>query len=246
MDFKLTCNTPDEVLFAHVRQNSAGPYPWVSQKGAHAGHVCLVGGGPSLADNLASLRARIRHGQQVFALNGACRFLNEHEIVPDAQIVMDARPGQLGLLGKAHAHYLASQVDPELFEAVKSPILWHHAAEGMDEVVPVDRTHALIGGSPSVGLAAMCLAYALGYRNIHLYGYDSSHKDGAGHAYAQADDPLCKVELGGKTFVSTLTMAGQADNFPNLCASLNEAGCTITYDGAGLMAEVVYQMSHGG
>ena len=90
MDVKLICNTPDEDLFGAVAINSRRDLPWVRSEGAREGHACLVGGGPSLADTLPSLERRIRLGQTVFALNGAAKYLNDHGIVPDHQVILDA------------------------------------------------------------------------------------------------------------------------------------------------------------
>lgn len=247
MDIELICNTCDAELFANVRENSARPLPWLKLKGVHNGHACLVGGGPSLIDHLPALRQRIAHGQQVFALNGAAKFLNDQGIVPDGQIILDARPQNLDLIGRAHTHYFASQVNPALYEHPKARnvVLWHHAGEGIDAHLPdYDDSYTLIGGAPSVGLAALCLTYALGFRFMHLFGYDSSHRADEGHAFAQPQndrDPLCKVTVDGETFTSSLTMAGQAEKFPELCDALIDHGCTITIESDGLIAAVVQE-----
>ncbi len=246
MDVKLVCNTPDEDLFGAVAINSRRDLPWVRSEGAREGHACLVGGGPSLADTLPSLERRIRLGQTVFALNGAAKFLNDHGIVPDHQVILDARPENAALIGRARNYLLASQVHPNVFDAVpaKRTMLWHHATEGITDHLPdYDDDYALIGGSHSVGLAGMCLAYSMGYRNEHLFGYDSSHRGRVGHAYAQGDDPLVNYTApSGKTFLTTLTMASQAEMFPAVADTLIDAGCIITVDGDGLIREVVAAM----
>ena len=243
MDVKLTCNTPNEDLFGAVAINSRRDLPWVRSEGAREGHACLVGGGPSLADTLPSLERRIRLGQTVFALNGAAKYLNDHGIVPDHQVILDARPENAHLIGRARNYLLASQVHPNVFDAVpaKHTMLWHHATEGITSHVP-DLDEFYIGGSHSVGLASMCLVYAMGYRNLHLYGYDSSHRATTGHAYAQQNDGVYEYAFNGKTFLTTLTMASQAELFPEIADALIDAGCIITVDGDGLIREVVAAM----
>lgn len=239
MDIQLTCNTTDAELFSNIEASSALPLPWVRSWPAHDGHAVLVGGGPSLAGKLDDIRWRMGLGQMVFALNGACGFLNRHGIVPDYQVILDARPQSLALRGRAHQHLLASQCHPSLFEGVKRASLWHHNLDGLEDHLPTPRpAYALIGGGPSVGLSAMNLAFVLGFRKLHLYGYDSSHREGAAHAYDQAQallDPLCTVEMDGETFTSTLTMVRQAERFPEVCDALIDAGCIITNDSEGLI-----------
>lgn len=246
MQIEVACNTEDDVLLANVHQNSRLPLRWVKSLPAHDGHAIIVGGGPSVADYLPSIQQRVALGQTVFALNGAARFLSQSGIFPDYQVILDARPENIALLGPAKEHLLASQCHPNLFSAVSNPTLWHPCMEGVDETLPNhDDGYALIGGGTVVGLSAMCLAYTLGYRKLHLYGYDSSHRESAGHAYAQplnADDPVCKVTLGGKTFTSSLAMAAQAERFPLVCNNLIDLGCIVTVDGDGLIMAVVEEM----
>jgi len=246
MQIEVTCNTEDEVLIANVRQNSQLVPRWVKSLPAHDGHAVIVGGGPSAADYLPSIQQRIAHGQTVFALNGAGRFLSQNGILPDYQVILDARPENITLLSPAKEHLLSSQCHPTLLTAVSNVTLWHPCMEGVDDCLPDhDDAYALIGGGTVVGLSAMCLAYTLGYRNLHLYGYDSSHREDAGHAYAQpmnAADPVCKVTLGGKTFTASLAMAAQAERFPEVCNNLIDLGCTITVDADGLIMAVLEEM----
>lgn len=247
MNIEITCNTEDDVLFANVRDNARRVSRWVKSLPAHDGHAILVGGGPSLSDYLPSIRQRIAHGQAVFALNGAAKYLNAQGIVPDYQVILDARPENVALLGNAKDYLLASQCHPGVIDAVPDPMLWHPCMDGLDDHLPNhDDGYALIGGGTVVGLSAMCLAYTLGFRSLHLYGYDSSHREAEGHAYAQplnAADPLCKVTLGGKTFTSSLAMAAQAERFPTVCNNLIDLGCTITVDGDGLIMAVVAEVA---
>ena len=247
MNIEITCNTDDAVLLANVQTNSRLPLRWVKSLPAHDGHAIIVGGGPSLSDYLPTIRKRIELGQKVFALNGAAKFLNRHGIIPDYQVMLDARPENIGLLGEAKEYLLASQCDPALVEAVSPVTLWH-AIDGDDNKVPdedYDDSYALIGGGTVVGLSSMALVYTLGYRKLHLFGYDSSHRETEGHAYAQplnAKDPVCKVTVGGKTFTSSLAMAAQAERFPDVCNNLIDAGCVITVDADGLIMAVVEEM----
>ena len=187
--------------------------------------------------------------EAVFALNGAARFLKKVGITPEYQVILDARPENVDLVSDAGNHLIASQCDPCVFEHVKDPILWHYAAEGIEaHIPPADGPGehlTLIGGGQTVGLATMALVYAMGYRKIHLFGFDSSHRHSLGHAYSQPmndKDPLCAVTMGGQTFTASLSMAQQAEQFPAVCNDLIDRGCIITVDGDGLIKAVVDEM----
>lgn len=246
MDIQILCNTDDDTLFAHIEANSRIYPHWLGMSEAHDGHAVIVGGGPSLPDHLESIRKRHELGQKIFALNGAAKFLNIHGIKPDYQVILDARADNTNLVHNAKQHLIASQVHPHVLAMIDKPVLWHPAIEDIEKHLPEhDADYALIGGGTTVGLSAMCLAYTMGYRKLHLYGYDSSHRGPMGHAYKQpqnAGDIMCKVTIGGKIFNSSLTMARQAELFPEVCNNLIDLGCIITVDSDGLIMAVMEEM----
>jgi uncharacterized Rossmann fold enzyme len=204
MDIEIICNTDDAELFGNVEINSRTCKRWVSQILAHDGHAIIVGGGPSVADELDIIRKRHALGQKIFALNGAAKFLNKNNIIPEYQVILDARAGNIDLLGRADEYLIASQCHPTLFDSVSNITIWHPAVEELEKYLPNhDEEYAMIGGGTTVGLSTMCLAYTMGYRKLHLFGYDCSHRNAMGHAYKQkmnVNDILCKVTVNGKVF----------------------------------------------
>lgn len=242
MNIETVCNTPDEVLFEHVHINSHRHVPWLKMIEAHDKHAVIVGGGPSVADWIDEIKVRKEHGQTIFALNNAAKWLVGHGIVPDYCIVVDARDHNIGFVGYAETDLLSSQCHPSLFDKSPNAILWHQEYPGnMEEFeasIPASHPeHTLIGGGTTVGLSGMVVAYALGFRQLHLYGYDSSYRGKEAHAYQQTDPQRvdCVVTVAGKSFRSTLAMAKQAELFPQLSDSLIDLGCTITIRGDGLL-----------
>jgi len=62
----------------------------------------------------------------------------------------------------------------------------------------------------TVGMIAMGIAYFLGYRNLHLFGYDSSQDNGQHHAYDQKWNDGAKsvdVYIGDLRFTTSPSMA---------------------------------------
>lgn len=243
MKIDVFCITPDEVLFSYIRENCAACRKWSKVIDAHDGAAVLVGGGPSLRSRLSGIRKRQELGQKVFALNGAARFLNENGIVPDYQVFLDPQLCLTDFIAPATEYLVASQCHPNVLKAVPDPTLWHLAVEGAQEQVPEhDDAYCLVGGGISVGLSSMFLAYSMGFRKLHLYGYDSSFEDNNGHAYVspmKVNANSVRVAIGGKQFVSTLNMVRQAQEFPKLCDELIDRGCLITVECDGLLRAVV-------
>ena len=236
------CNTSDDDLYTHIKANSIGRSDWVKCLPEHDGMAIIVGSGPSLADTIEDIRQLKLGGGTIFALNGAAKFLNDRGILPDYQVLLDARRETSTLIDKAKRYLFASQVHPDCFVIKPEAQLWHLQIGDVEkELEWYEPAYALIGGAASVGNTAPCLAYTLGYRNVHLFGYDSSNKDGHGHAFYQAmnvDDPQAITTFNGKEYSSSFTMKLQAERFRGIAQALVDSGVSLTVHGTGLLPDM--------
>lgn len=247
LNIRVLENTASDDVLRNVKANSELDLDWLQMTPPHERPVVIVGGGPSVADHLWSIREFADAGVNIFALNGASRFLRSHGIIPTAQVIIDAKAETALLVDtEAPQHIFASQVDPATVARVDRPTLVHLLTEGLLESLPQDRAvkgqFAMVGGGVSVGNCSLCLAYAMGHRNMHLFGFDSSHRGGEGHAYEQSmnDDMLCVVtEWAGERYVSSIAMKAQAEKFMWLLPQLEVAGCRIEVHGDGLLPAMV-------
>lgn len=245
------CNTPDEELFANILTNGMLDLPWLSDSPAHDEHVVIVGGGPSLAETLPEIKWRQSVGQKVVALNGSADWLKDNGVVPDWHIVLDPRKENARFVSKlaAKKYLIASQCHPVVFDALfgADVTLFHPAIPDIGSYLPSGRDYTMIGGGISSGLTAMAVVYALGFRQIHLYGYDSSDRESEAHAYSQSETEKEKARVevwcGGKRFVSSITMYAQAEKFPEFAQMLANEGCVITVHGDGLLPTIARQMA---
>lgn len=240
--FVTECNTNDEQIMANIMANSAVKgRRWVAQVEAHGGVALICGSGPSLADGLEEIRRAARRGATVIALNGAADFLARHDIEPDYQFIIDARQENIDLLSvHARRYVLASQVDPSMFAAAPSAYLAQVGVDAMEFLPEHASDFAVIFGHSSCGNVAPGLAYTLGFRDIHCYGYDSSHRDGEGHPFRQPmndGEPLMWLERRGKRYLTSFTMRQQADVFPGIARELQALGCRLTVHGEGLLPD---------
>lgn len=236
-------NTSDEDLERNIRINSARDLEWVELLPEHSGVALLIGGGPSAAEFVDQIRAMQQAGGKIFAMNGASRWLHGNGIIPDFQVIADAKEETSVLVDPcATAHLFASQVNPKTMEAVERPIVWQLGDEKIEDWFPEGRRkrggYALIGGGAAVGNSALCLAAALGYRELHAFGFDSSHRGEASHAYDQPMNrfiPTVDVEWAGKTYTSSVAMKAQAEKFQMTAQALKQIGCRIEVYGDGLL-----------
>lgn len=238
----LICNTSDEQIYSNIRENSKNHGNWINCIDAHDGTAVLCGSGPSLADTLDEIKRMQASGSKVFAMNGSAQFLFDNGVMPDYQVMIDARIETADLVGPAKHHLFASQVHPECFNRVKTAQLWHLQVGNIENEFPdYEDAYALIGGAASVGNTATCLAYAMGYRNLQIYGYDSSQRNGTGHAFRQAmndGEPCAHVVFNGKEYIASLTMKLQAERFQETSKALQESGCRIEVHGSGLLPDM--------
>jgi hypothetical protein len=233
----LLCNMGEAGLFSNVSKNVALGLPEVKSPPA-----VICGGGPSLGETLDSIRELKSAGAKIFALNNTAKFLTENGIKPDVQVIVDPRPQNVEFLEKQWADevLLASQCHPDLFERCKKigyPVrLWHACTEGIEKYIKPESFR--IGGGLTVGLSSLCLVHLLGFREIHLFGYDSSHAKGKSHAYSQpmnSGDEMVRAAVDNQVFDCSLAQAGQATEFKSVSKMLAEHGCKFHVYGSGLL-----------
>ncbi|QGH72952.1 MAG: protein of unknown function DUF115 [Siphoviridae sp. ctdEk19] len=236
----VVCNVADELIEANVRENIAAiPGGWVKSLPAHDRTAVICGSGPSLRETVGEIPLV---GADIFALNGAASLLARYGLMPEYQVIVDARARTAELVGPARQYLFASQVHPRTLRRVPEARLWHQHFEGIDDLITESEDEfALVGGGVSVGLSAMCLAYTLGYRKLVCFGYDSSYTDGRSHAMLQPmneGEPVATVSFGGKEYLASFTMKVQAERFPSLARQLMQLGCSVEVRGRGLLPDV--------
>lgn len=243
VDIEMICNTESNKLQENCRASIALGLEQIIQLPAHGGSVCIVGGGPSLKHHIEHIRMRQQSGQQIWALNGSAKLLNEHGIIPDGLWIVDARPENADFAkAPAGRKFISSQCAPETFDAAGwDASIWHDANCGA--WLPEGVT--LIGGGTTVGMKAIAGAYVLGYRLIHLFGYDSSLEEGAHHAYPQLlndADLIVDAWCDGRKFRAAPWMAQQANDFEALASELAQMDCEIHVHGDGLLPHLAKLM----
>jgi len=243
---ELLCNVEMAKIAENIKSACLRDIPMLDQLPANNGDVMLVGGGPSMKDELDFIRAKWKTGTPIIAMNGTADFLADNGIIPDMQIAIDARKENLRFLKRRSAkqYFFASQCHPALFDYIGNPTLFHIALVDWEKYVPQDTRAMVLGGGHSVGMFAMSLAYVLGFRKMHLYGYDSSYANDSHHAYEQKsndDDAIVEAHVQGRTFKTTAWMVTQVNEFQELSGQLSQMGCMITTHGQGLLPYVAWQ-----
>lgn len=223
----------------NVAINSARDIPKIEKGEPKKRPVVIVGGGPSLRHSLLDIVLEQAKGAEVWALNGVHDYLISKGIIPDAMVMLDSREQNITFLQNPMVgvrYYLATQVHPTVFEAMEGydVVKWTKWFWGVQDEIIVD-------GGCSVGATAPALAYVLGFRDMHLYGFDSSYEDGENHAYPQpmnASESMTEVVVHGQRFTAAKWMVAQVRDFQQLASGLVSLGCTLEIFGTGLLPTV--------
>lgn len=239
----LLCNTGNSELLSNVAAACSLGLPEVQRQPVASQGAVICGGGPSLTATLESIRALKASGAKLYALNNTAELLSRAGIRPDAQVIVDPRAGNIVFLNQQWADelLLASQCHADLFARAKSigyPVRLYHTADEAVRGAITNPNACYISGGTTVGLTALCLAHALGHRDLYLFGYDSSHAAGVSHAYAQpmnAADEMVRCVVDSQVFDCSLGMAGQAHEFRGIAQMLAAWGTAVHVYGDGLL-----------
>lgn len=263
-------NTDQDELVANIKAAVQSSLPIVTEQPATEQPVAIVGGGPSV--NLWHLELFHRdQGHHIAALGGAGVYLHSKGITPDSVVILDARAFNARFLYDLPSSvtlYLASQCNPAVFDEAKrfdNVFVWHAAHPSMvnpavhaaasEMMVPkdVDRSApgpAMIGGGTTVGMLAIPFYACLGFRYLHLHGFDSSYRDGRAHPYAQPEndgEETLDLEYplnSGIKYQTSMWMASQASKFPPVASAvMARYGAVIEVHGDGLLPAFAKAMS---
>lgn len=236
-------NTPDEEVQRNITVNSARDLEWIQNIPEHDGVAVFVGGGGSIAEFPDKIKEMQDAGATVFAMNGASKWCGKHGIAVDYQCILDAKEETSTLVDPdARAHLIASQCNPKTMAAVENPIVWHCNTGSIEEYFPPERVarggYVLLAGGSACGNSSLTTAYALGFRDLHIFGFDSCHRDGNSHAYDQPMNkfiPNVEVTWGDRVFTASVAMKAHAEDFQVTSQALKHLGCTFRLYGEGLL-----------
>jgi hypothetical protein len=180
------------------------------------GQLAIVGSGPSVLSYLDELRS---WPGEIWAVNGAYRFLLGQGIVPHAFVGLDPVPGlkeYVEVRDRKTAFLISSVCDPCVFDELKdAPVfLWHSKQSDF----PYPEGSAVVGGGTTCLTRAPFLAHMVGWRDITVYGGDCSFSDDVycyplGTFKEDTSKPQFEVEVNGKVFLTELALLKQLSVF---------------------------------
>jgi hypothetical protein len=238
-------NVGDEQLRDNVRANCAAGWQRAVPHPTNDLEVAILGGGPSLASQLDTLRDLRERGVKLVTVNGTYSWAREHGLWPVTQIMVDARQFNARFVDPpdpACLYLIASQCHPDVLAHLprERTYLWHTGIETIEDILEAQWPGEPVYHIPSCSTAVLTgiiLLRTLGYRQFHLFGVDSCLEGtDTHHAYVQPENdgfPVIPVMVtGGRVFYCHQWMIGQAQSFMDLIRGLgNEIELEVYGDG---------------
>ena len=245
-DLRPRMNYPQDLVLKNIKANIRRPLPQAMLHPAQRGKALVLCGGPSLSDHWATIQRKRSKGAKLITMNGTHNEVLDRGMTPSAFVMLDARPHNERFVERANRecrYFLANQVHPYIFDALSGfdVRIWHPAVDSdRPEFKILDdyyMSHWVgVTGGTSVGPRAIWLTMMMGFRDIEIYGLDSSLRNGMHHAYPQAENDtlsLQRVRIGRKIFECHAWMIKQLDEWMHFCAVLpHQVTLRIVGDGA--------------
>jgi uncharacterized Rossmann fold enzyme len=224
----IKCDAAPGVLTANMAHAMTLGLPVLSSRlKEHDTKVAIVGTGPSVSDYLDELRS---WRGSIWAINGALDWLQDRGIIAHGHVLADYGDRMHRYLTrppKRTTYYVASVCHASVFEALKDRdvVMWHIAQHG--EGMPPSGTYT-VGGGPTALTRAPTLAWCLGFRDMHVFGGDSSftptdmYVEGAQDIHNRGGLPpdCITVRVGDREFLTHMPLVGQATYMATLVDSL--------------------------
>ena len=220
-----------------------GYIPLNTLLGTKRGAVAIVGSGPSLKGNWQQLK---KFKGDILACNAACQFLLERGITSTYMMCFDADPLMLEFITphKEIKFLLASRCPTKAFEMLEgcNVVMWHAAGDEHIESLleKHKRMEPMVTGGSAAVTRAMHLVHAIGYKNIHLWGADSSFNGDDTHIRKSTTmERHMPIMCNKRTFMCAPWMAQQAEDFKVLAPSMmSHLGVNLHVHGDGLIPHI--------
>ena len=236
-------NTVDDIS-ANIESALKRDYiPFNTLLGTKSGAVAIVGSGPSLKDNWGEL---LRFNGDILACNAACQFLLGKGIVPTYMMCFDADPLMLEFVTphKEITYLIASRCPPKAFDLLEGCriVCWHALGDERIEKLlqKHDRVEPMVSGGGAAVTRSMVLVLPMGYKEVHLYGADSSFRNGDTHIRKSTTvERRLDLRVGGRVFEVAPWMAQQAEEFKILIKNFSaQFGIKYIVHGDGLIPHI--------
>ncbi len=210
-----------------------------------SGEASIVGAAPSIKHTYKDLKG------DVIACNSALKFLLDNGVVPKFAMLWDAHQlvSTFAIPHPEVTYLVAARCHPEVFERLKDckVIVWYAGGDHNISQFMAERriNEPMINGGSAAVTRGLYVAYALGYRSLHVFGADSCYSDDGDTHINGSVVPEKDMRVwvgngsGNKCFRTTPEWCAQIEEFKMIYANFhNHCGASIEVYGDGMLQYV--------
>jgi hypothetical protein len=247
---------------ALIRACAVRGLPQVPLLDRHDRTMVLACFGPSLREQVDEIAAT---QGDLFTVSGAHDLLCSRGIIPKGHVESDPRPHKAKFLGNPHpdvTYFLASAACSEAFRALDghSVMVWH-AGSSVEEDALIGQLWPgayITSGGTNVGMSAIALGSALGYRRFEVFGMDCSFEskhevslpaDGPEQVRQHAaehpneETTIFRVMVNGRSFMTSGQLLQGVQDFISMRRL--RPGFKVTLHGDGLLPTLIAAIDGG-
>ena len=188
-------NVIEDKIIANIKHNVSQGWKQCIPHDTNDLECMILGGGPSMNDNLEEIKALRASGVKLITMNGAYNWAIKNGLVPSATVIVDAQEHNARFTKPVIdgcIYLISSQCHPTVLDDLpkERTYLWHVGGERYKEIY--DEAYCKqwwnVPGGTTVLLRTIPLMRMLGYRRFHLFGCDSCVSEKEHHAYEQKEN----------------------------------------------------------
>lgn len=232
----------DSRIQANIRYTSTLVKKWINVCEPHTGLGVIVAGGASWTEQIEEIKALEEAGAYVFCVKSTHNGLIERDIIPWGCLLLDPRPHVAAIIepDERVRYFVATMCHPTTVDkVVEFPHYGYHAHVGageMEVIKELKKGEFLVGGGSTAACRGMTLLHTLGFREIHLFGFDSCYPSKESQYHGVKPKELFEVNVSGRDFWTDAELLAQAQDFDKL---LEQRGLIIEVHGDGMFKHIM-------
>lgn len=236
----LPCASEEQVIANICASTSRDLFGFQAIAGRIEGAVHICGSAPSLRRTHKTISG------DILAINGAIPYLVGERHIPRFAMIWDADPlcETFAVPHPDITYLVATRCHQSVFDKLAGckVITWTAGGDqGVPELMAKDGLQAAVINGGSAGVTrAIYLAYALGYRELHLHGADSSLSENETHIQGSiVPERTMRVFFAGREFLTTPQYCAQVEELKTMWPIVHGNGATIHAHGEGFLPYAV-------
>ncbi len=226
-------------MFANLRKNlKLGLQTIVDMRNKYSGEIVIVAGGPSVDGEIETVRNLVAEGKKLLVIDRMYEWCHRNELHPDFVVALDASDDVKD--GFTHIqdgtkHFIVATTQPSVFDLVPkdSTYIWSGSAGLHPDAPEIWKESGytkipIVNTGGSVTLGSIYLALILGFKSIHLFGFDcmvtSPEKSYANDIAGESvERQYFKIEADGEMVLTCSSFLAFAQQFFQMMSLAKEA-----------------------